>query len=62
MCFALMSEDLNSERLRSKFVQFQEKKTLVFDGNEKSIDDITKDGKKHLMNLLKKYEKMLEVL
>ena len=36
--------DLNSERLRSKLVQFQGKKTLVVDGNENSIDDITKEG------------------
>ena len=36
--------DLNSERLRSKFVQFQGKKTLVVDGDENSIDDITKEG------------------
>jgi hypothetical protein len=36
--------DLNSERLRNKLVQFEGKKTLSVDGDEKSIDDITKEG------------------
>ena len=42
--------DLNSERLRSKLVQFEGKKTLFVDGDEKSIDDITKEGWQRTFN------------
>lgn len=36
--------DLNAEKLRSKLVQFQGKKTLIVDGDEENIEDITKKG------------------
>ena len=36
--------DLNYEKLRSKLVQFEGKKTLAVNGDEDSIDDITKEG------------------
>ena len=42
--------DLNSERLRSKLVQFEGKKTLFVDGDEESIDDITKEGWERTFN------------
>ena len=42
--------DQNSEKLRSKFVQFEGKKALCVDGNEKSIDDITKEGWERTFN------------
>ena len=42
--------DLNSERLRNKLVQFQGKKTLSVDGNELTIDDITKEGWERTFN------------
>ena len=42
--------ELNSERLRSKLVQFEGKKTLFVDGDEESIDDITKEGWQRTFN------------
>ena len=42
--------DLNSEKLRSKLVQFKGKKTLFVDGDEKTIDDITKEGWERTFN------------
>ena len=42
--------DLNSERLRNKLVQFEGKKTLFVDGEEESIDDITKEGWERTFN------------
>lgn len=42
--------DLNSERLRNKLVQFEGKKTLFVDGDEESIDDITKEGWERTFN------------
>jgi hypothetical protein len=42
--------DINSEKLRSKLVQFQGKKTLFVDGDEKTIEDITKEGWERTFN------------
>jgi hypothetical protein len=42
--------ELNSERLRSKLVQFEGKKKLFVDGDEESIDDITKEGWQRTFN------------
>lgn len=36
--------DQNAEKLRQKFVQFEGKKELVVDGNEWTIESITKEG------------------
>ena len=36
--------NLNSEKLRNKFVNFDDKETLIVDGDEETIEKITQEG------------------